>query len=189
MGPAAAGQYALVVSNALGAVTSAPATLSVSAPVLRFDTAPGATWLGPDGLHLRLLGLSGAGPVVLYATTDFVNWEAVQTNRPASDTLELVDAQATNHSRRFYRAVELIQPPSLATRFDQAHVLNTSTGRVFRARLTGLSGSGPVIVFGSTNLLDWEVAHTNAPLPGEWWFEVLLPDGASARWYRASEQR
>lgn len=111
VGPAAAGQYALVVTNALGALTSAPVTLSLIAPVLQFDTAPGAMWLGPDGLHLRLLGLSGAGPVVLYATTDFGHWDAVQTNGPAVGLLELVDPEASNLVRRFYRAVELIQPP------------------------------------------------------------------------------
>ncbi|MCX8091047.1 MAG: hypothetical protein N3I86_08985, partial [Verrucomicrobiae bacterium] len=108
------------------------------------------------------------------ATTDFETWDAVLTNAPRVGSLEMVDATALNYRHRFYRAVELGWPPASPLQFEQPELVNTATGRVFRARLTGLSGLGAVTVFGSTNLSDWQPIHTNAPLAGDWQLELPL---------------
>lgn len=58
------------------------------------------------GLELQLQGLSGHGDVVLYASTNLIDWQPVLTNAPATGTLDLLDSSATNAPARFYRAEE-----------------------------------------------------------------------------------
>jgi len=58
------------------------------------------------GLQLRLKGLTGQGPVIIYASTNLVVWEPIFTNAAAAGTLEFRDASATNAPWRFYRATE-----------------------------------------------------------------------------------
>jgi len=58
------------------------------------------------GFYLGLTGLTGHGNLVIYASSNLVNWEAILTNPPAVGTLQLLESSATNHPCRFYRAVE-----------------------------------------------------------------------------------
>jgi hypothetical protein len=99
---AGAGEYALVAANSLGAATSSPAFLAVlrSAP---FGNNP--QW-GAAGFSFILNGLSGHGPVVLYASSNLIQWLPLYTNPPVLGSLPVLDFSATNAPLRFYRAVE-----------------------------------------------------------------------------------
>jgi hypothetical protein len=98
-----AGSYQCVVSNAVATVVSSPASLTIQRPVLQFDISSLAS---TNGFSLQLTGLSGRGDVVLYSSADLVNWTPIFTNPPVTGSLQLLDASATNASRRFYRAEE-----------------------------------------------------------------------------------
>jgi alpha-tubulin suppressor-like RCC1 family protein len=101
-----AGSYRCVVSNAHLAVTSSPAILSVLRPTLQFDTSPAACQFTNGGFGLRLMGLSGHGAIVIYSSTDLINWNAIFTNPPIVGNLQFLDSSPTNLPSRFYRAEE-----------------------------------------------------------------------------------
>lgn len=100
----AAGEYVCVVSNALGAVTSAVSQVTVQRPPLRLSAVPAGTPAEPR-VRLRVSGLSEMGPVVLHASTNLTFWEPVVTHAPVFGAWEYLDA-ATNAGPRFYRASE-----------------------------------------------------------------------------------
>ena len=52
-----------------------------------------------------------------------------------------------------------------------------------------LMGSGPVSLYGSSNLATWNVVATNPPVSGEWNFHHLHTNAPTLFWYRAAEQR
>jgi hypothetical protein len=58
----------------------------------------------------------------------------------------------------------------------------------FQFPISGANGSGPVIIYASTNLIGWESIFTNAATNGIIWF--LDPDATnlSARFYKAMEK-
>jgi alpha-tubulin suppressor-like RCC1 family protein len=101
-----AGVYRVIVSNGLGITIGSPTVLAVSAGSLVFDTSPDGLQITNDGIHLRLLGTSGLGPVVIYASSDLLNWQPIYTNPPVIGPLEFDDAGITNQPVRFYRASE-----------------------------------------------------------------------------------
>jgi hypothetical protein len=101
-----AGDYTVVVSNAVGVVTSAVITVTVTRDPLRFDTSAGGLNMTNEALHLRLTGLAGAGAVVLQASTNVVDWEPIYTNPAVVGPLDLTDETVTNNPTRFYRAIE-----------------------------------------------------------------------------------
>ena len=71
-----------------------------------FDTSTtGLQWTS-NGLRLRLGGLTGHGPVVIYASTNLVSWTPIYTNPPITGSIKFLDSRATNFSFRFYRAAE-----------------------------------------------------------------------------------
>jgi hypothetical protein len=73
---------------------------------LRFDVSTG--WLGPatNGFDLRLTGLSGHGPIVLYSSSDFMDWHPFATSPPIVGSLTVRDTTAAKTPMRFYRAIE-----------------------------------------------------------------------------------
>jgi hypothetical protein len=60
------------------------------------------------------------------------------------------------------------------------------TNGFLRVSLTGLSGTGSIVLLSSTNLLDWVPIYTNAPSQGTWEYLDEMTS-ASARFYRAVE--
>ena len=153
---ALAGDYRVVVSNALGTVASSPSSFSTP---LRFDAPAGGPGLDTAGFHLRLLGLSGRGYVVISASTNLSGWQPIYTNVPVVGSLDYVDPRATNHARRFYRAMEAdlaLGPLRLAS---PAPV----SGGVLGLRVDGLSGLGSAVLYRSTDLAYWEPIATNPP--------------------------
>ena len=182
------GNYSVTVSNSLGGTVSPPALVVLAPPVLRFDNSPGAMFMAADGLHFRLLGLSGRGPVVVLASADFVSWTPILTNPPVLGQLNLVDQAATNLTQRFYRALES-GTVAASLRFVSPSWSSTATGGLFRATLTGLLGSGAITVYGSSNLVNWQSIATNPPVSGDWQFNHLQSVPPTLFWYRAAEQR
>jgi hypothetical protein len=57
-----------------------------------------------NGLRLQVNGASDSNQVVLYASTNLVDWVAVATNMPTTGSCEFLDPTASTLSRRFYRA-------------------------------------------------------------------------------------
>jgi pectate disaccharide-lyase len=58
------------------------------------------------GFRLRLTGLTGHGPVILFSSTNLISWTPVCTNAAATGAVSLVDAHVPSQGRRFYRAQE-----------------------------------------------------------------------------------
>jgi hypothetical protein len=102
---ASAGNYGCVVSNAVNVASTSPATLTVLRSIPQFSTAT-AGWVAGQGFSLELTQLSGHGSVILYASTNLVDWIPILTNPPQPGTLDLIDPAATNAPARFYRARE-----------------------------------------------------------------------------------
>jgi hypothetical protein len=99
------GEYRCVLRNALGITTSAPALLTVLRPPLLFDTSSGALQMTNGAFKLTLTGLSQAGPVVLYSSTNLVDWEPIFTNVPVQGAFEFLEPEPSQGAK-YYRASE-----------------------------------------------------------------------------------
>jgi hypothetical protein len=102
----AAGDYRCLVTNSVGTVNSAPATLAVTRQPLQFLTSPAYLQRNNAGLQMRLTGLAGGGRVIVYASTNLLDWGSIFTNPPSVGALDFLDSDATNQPLRFYKAVE-----------------------------------------------------------------------------------
>jgi hypothetical protein len=178
-----AGTYRCIATNAIGSIVTPGATLAVVWPPLRFDASPGVLQMTASGLRLRLLNLTGAGTVVIEASSDLTSWQPILINPPVTGTLDFTDSTGTKYTRRFYRAYEggtLALGPLL---LDQPTITNGA--RALNVR--GLTGHGSVILYASTNLSRWDPILTNPPTVGS----TLFLDPATnhaRRFYRALQQ-
>ena len=100
------GSYSLVVSNQFGSVTSSNAALTVLRATPHFDSSPGSLQISANGLSMRLSGLSAHGLIIVYRSTNLVDWLPISTNPPVTGTLQILDPTVTNSLPRFYQAVE-----------------------------------------------------------------------------------
>lgn len=75
------GSYSLVTSNGLGSVTNPPINLTINRPPLVFDGSASALTEDNGSFRMRLLGATGFGPLVLYASTNLSDWTPVFTNQ------------------------------------------------------------------------------------------------------------
>ena len=87
-----AGIYRVVMSNALGCVVGPPIILTVLRTPLQFDPSPAGLVMTNDGIHLHLLGASGVGPVVVFASSNLLAWEPILTNPPVIGPMQFTDA-------------------------------------------------------------------------------------------------
>ena len=103
-----AGNFAVVITNAFGSVTSSPAMLTVTNPplALTFTGTNGAAGFGGGPFSFWITGPPGSN-VVIAASTDLQTWIPLTTN-PLGAGFTFTDALATNYLRRFYRAT--LQP-------------------------------------------------------------------------------
>ena len=179
-----AGSYHCLVSNALGSVITSDAALTVTRQPLRFDVSPNSLQITNGSLHLRLLNLAGAGPVLIEASSDLITWKPVYTSGPVVGTLEFLDADAANHPQRFYRATEGAAISITPLRFDVSAMTNGG----FNLGLSGLTGHGNIVIHTSSNLVNWEPILTNPPVVGSLQFLDLGATNQPCRFYRAIEQ-
>lgn len=98
-----AGDYCVLVSNAVAGVTSSNAALTVAQPAPQFGATVTA---GTNGFGLTLAGLTGHGAIVIYASTNLLDWHAILTNPPQIGTLQYLDVGTSNWPHCFYRAGE-----------------------------------------------------------------------------------
>lgn len=100
-----AGNYQVIISNALGVSTGSPTALTIFRTPLVFETngvfAPSFT----NEFRARVLGAAGIGPVIIFASTNLVDWVPVYTNPPVIGVVDFVEP-AVGGSTRFYRAFE-----------------------------------------------------------------------------------
>jgi alpha-tubulin suppressor-like RCC1 family protein len=99
-----AGSYACVISNRFGNTVSAPAILTVLRTSPRFHSF--GSRFDQDGFSMTLGQLSGHGSIILYASTNLIDWQPIATNPSAIGSLQLLDRSATNLPLRYYRAGE-----------------------------------------------------------------------------------
>ncbi len=101
-----AGNYQCVVSNAFGTATSFPASLTVLRQRPLFDASWSRTHSTNRNFGLLLNYLSGHGNIILEASTNLLDWEAIYTNPPVLGSFQYFDSAATIMPSRFYRAIE-----------------------------------------------------------------------------------
>ena len=182
-----AGTYRVVVSGTFGSVTGPPMVLTVVRSPLWFDTSPGGIVVSNNGTHLRVLGASGVGPIVLFASTNLSDWEPILTNPPAIGMVQFIDTEAAVLPERLYRAAEGTVAGPLQIEIA-ASPSQTSYGAL-PLQVTGLTATGPVIIYASSNLLDWGAVFTNPPTIGPLQYLEGLSTVQPLRFYRASEDR
>jgi hypothetical protein len=102
-----AGNYQVIISNALGVTTGSPIALTVTRTPLIFATSGEFAPSHTNEFRARLLGASGTGPVVIYASTNLLDWTPIYTNSPVIGAVDFADAEAESESQRFYRAAEV----------------------------------------------------------------------------------
>jgi len=101
-----AGIYQCVISNALGTVVSPATTLNLTRWPLLFSSTNGVSQMTTNGFKLRLTGLAGQGPLVVYASANLLDWLPIFTNSPVVGAFDFTDASATNQPSLYYRASE-----------------------------------------------------------------------------------
>ncbi|HLP78353.1 MAG TPA: hypothetical protein VK327_15720, partial [Candidatus Paceibacterota bacterium] len=100
-----AGNYRCIISNSVGSVSTRLATLTVLRGTPQFVSG-GTGFDNVGAFRLLLSGISGHGNIVLYASTNLVDWQPVFTNPPAAGELLFTDSSATNFPQRFYKFEE-----------------------------------------------------------------------------------
>lgn len=92
------GCYNVVLSNALGVVTSAPAFLLLDGPFRIYSYG-----VSNGSFSLQTVGAAG-GTYTIEASSDLINWIPLSTNYCPSGFLEFTDTNAGALPIRFYRA-------------------------------------------------------------------------------------
>jgi len=100
------GDYRVIASNRMGTTTGAVTTVSIRRQPMRFDDTTAGLSIANGTVRMRLKGLAGGGPIVVWASTNLTDWYPVYTNAPVIGNLDVLDAFGTNAERVFYRAVE-----------------------------------------------------------------------------------
>jgi hypothetical protein len=96
------GTYTVVVSNAYGSVTSAPASLTVVGN-LAVNLTTVATPIPDSAGFTFQFSVPPGFTYVVMASTDLVNWTPIGTNVAQANTVLFTDPAARNFPCRFYR--------------------------------------------------------------------------------------
>ncbi len=70
------------------------------------NTSPTNFRFTTQGLQLQVDGARTTNPVVIYASSNLVNWDAIFSNAPTLGSVQFVDPGATNRPSWFYRAIQ-----------------------------------------------------------------------------------
>jgi hypothetical protein len=98
-----AGAYTVIVTNAFGSITSAPATLTLLVPLSTLINLTSTNGVA----HLSFTAPSGSNYQV-QASTNLVTWQSILTTNnptPTSVLVQFTDPSAPPLSRRFYRII------------------------------------------------------------------------------------
>lgn len=98
--------FTITVVDSFGNSTNATVDVAVSPSSLEFNSLPADFGPSAQGMRLRVDGARGTNPVVLYASSNLLDWMAVATNTPLSGTATFLDSAALDLPHRFYRAVQ-----------------------------------------------------------------------------------
>jgi hypothetical protein len=102
-----AGDYRCLARNEFGSWLGPLYQLAVERTTPRFGASLFGLQFSEGGLGLEINDLSGHGVMVLYASSNLMQWEPIYTNpTPVLGTVRVLDADALKLPRRFYRAVE-----------------------------------------------------------------------------------
>ena len=81
-------------------------TVVVLPDQLQFNTGTSNLFFNAQGLHLEVDGARGTNAVIIYASTNLLNWQPVFTNLPEQGSVQFTDPAAASLPCRFYRAVQ-----------------------------------------------------------------------------------
>jgi hypothetical protein len=100
-----AGNYAVIVTNAYGSVTSDVAVLTVTIPRTppQIITGDGSFGFLSNQFGFNLSGAAGQ-TIVVEGSTDLVGWAPLYTNTVAGSPFYFFDPGWTNYPQRYYRA-------------------------------------------------------------------------------------
>jgi hypothetical protein len=98
--------FTFSVVDVLGNSTNATATVIVGMPGLQFNVTPPNLTLTAQGFRLEVDNAVGSNQILLFASTNLINWQPLLSNPPTLGTAIFLDSTATNSSRRFYRAMQ-----------------------------------------------------------------------------------
>ena len=101
--PTNTGIYTVIITNGFGSIAT-NAALWVGRFAL--NTGPTNLFMSTNGFQLNLDGVLTTNPVVLFGSTDLVNWLPLFTNSATTGSVQFLDVTATNMPTRFYRAQE-----------------------------------------------------------------------------------
>lgn len=101
--PTNAGVYTVVITNNFGVIAT-NAALWVGQ--FAFNPNPPNMFVSTNGCQLELDGILTTNPVLIWGSTDLVNWLPLFTNSATTGSVQLLDVLATNIPVRFYRAQE-----------------------------------------------------------------------------------
>lgn len=145
------------------------------------------------GGTLRLMALAAGAPPLRY------QWQFKGADITGATNTTLAVSSMTAAEAGAYRCIvsndfgSITSPITTVTvigeslRFDTSVDGLHSTNGVIHLRLANLSGVGPVTIYASTNLADWEGIHTNPPVAGTLDFTDSTATNHAARYYRAVE--
>jgi hypothetical protein len=97
------GNYAVVVNNSWGSVTSSVAALTFSNPIVTLSV-PASEGMSVSGFTFQLT-LPAGGTYVIQASTDLQAWTPIITNVASTSIVVYTDTAAAAYRYRFYRAV------------------------------------------------------------------------------------
>jgi hypothetical protein len=90
----------------LGNSATSVLTVAVLPLALQVNTSPTNFHFTAQGLQLQVDGARTTNPVVIYASSNLVSWDAIFSNPPTLGSVQFVDPGATNRPSRFYRAIQ-----------------------------------------------------------------------------------
>jgi Beta-propeller repeat len=90
----------------LGNSATGLVTVAVLPLTLQFNTSSDLFHWTAQGLQLQVDGARTTNAVVIYASTNLVNWNPIFSNTPTLGSVQYVDPAAKNLPLRFYRAVQ-----------------------------------------------------------------------------------
>ena len=93
------GNYSVVASNFVGTITSPPASLTVTQPLL----PPNKTKFTNGVFQFQFIGQLGQ-PYVVEGSTNLINWIGLTNFNSSSGAVDFIDMASSNLNRRFYRA-------------------------------------------------------------------------------------